>query len=558
VRLRSRSTRSLRAAGAHLGSPARPATIETVTHDNGLVGLLEEQVVELRAALEEAAEAICRTDAAGRLISVNRAFSEMFGYSAPEILGRSWEEVIAPEDRALVRADREAGIRAKLERQAVGLRRDGTSFAMHLVMVPLFSRHDRRDQEVAQGHYFYVRDLTERRRTEEQLIFAGRMAAVGTLAAGVAHEINNPLAYIVANIDFTRRELSIAVPGAAARPGGAAAPGLPAGLSDNLAEILEALDEARQGAERVRNIVRDLKVFGRGNEEARGPVVLRRVLDSSINIAWSEIRHRARLVKDYGEEPLIDGNESRLGQVFLNLLLNAAQAIGEGEADRNEIRVSTRTDRAGRAVVEVRDSGLGIPPEILARIFDPFFTTKPEGVGTGLGLWICKGILGGLGGEISVESELGRGSTFRVTLPAAAVDEPSERAERAPAEAQRRAERVLIIDDEPMILGALRRALGAEYRVTCLSDGREALARFAAGERYDVILCDLMMPDTTGMDLHAAIDRLAPGQGQRMIFVTGGAFTPRAREFLERVPNPRIEKPVDFQNLRVLMKKLID
>src|SRR6266700_1436861 len=392
------------------------------------------------------------------------------------------------------------------------------------------------------------------------------MAAVGTLAAGVAHEINNPLAYIVANIDFTRRELAMhaaklesltppPVPVTANAP--SAAPARPSTLGGSLAEILEALDEARQGAERVRNIVRDLKVFGRGNEESRGPVVLRRVLDSSINIAWSEIRHRARLVKDYADVPPIDGNESRLGQVFLNLLLNAAQAITEGDADRNEIRVSTRTDRLGRAIVEVRDSGLGIPPEILARIFDPFFTTKPEGVGTGLGLWICKGILAGLGGEISVESELGRGSIFRVVMPPAAIDGADERADRAPARVDKRGERVLIIDDEPMILGALRRALGAEYRVTCLSDGREALARFAAGERFDVILCDLMMPDTTGMDLHAAIDRIAPGQGQRMIFVTGGAFTPRAREFLEHVPNPRIEKPVDFQNLRVLMKNLI-
>jgi PAS domain S-box-containing protein len=527
--------------------------VETAAHDNGLVGLLEEQVVELRTALEEAAEAICRTDASGRLISVNRAFSEMFGYAPTEIMGRSWEEVIASQDRVLVRADREAGIRAKIERQAVGLRRDGTSFVMHLLMVPLFSRLDH--HEVVQGHYFYIRDLTERRRTEEQLIFAGRMAAVGTLAAGVAHEINNPLAYIVANIDFTRRELAnhSAV---RARAGGPAPPQA-ATLADNLDEILEALDEAREGAERVRHIVRDLKVFGRGNEDARGPVVLRRVLDSSINIAWSEIRHRARLVKDYGDEPLIEGNESRLGQVFLNLLLNAAQAIAEGETDRNEIRVSTRTDHLGRAVIEVRDSGLGIPPEIVARIFDPFFTTKPEGVGTGLGLWICKGILAGLGGEISVESQLGHGSTFRVTLPAASPGEPGEGPDRLPAEAERRSERILIIDDEPMILGALRRALGAEYRVTCLSGGREALERFAAGERYDVILCDLMMPDTTGMDLHAAIDRLAPGQGQRMIFVTGGAFTPRAREFLDRVSNPRIEKPVDLQNLRVLMKNLI-
>jgi CheY-like chemotaxis protein len=222
------------------------------------------------------------------------------------------------------------------------------------------------------------------------------------------------------------------------------------------------------------------------------------------------------------------------------------------------VRVVARPGEPGHVLVEVRDTGCGIAPEHRERIFDPFFTTKPEGVGTGLGLWICKGILAGLGGEISVESELGRGSTFRVTLaPAPMIDAADDPSDRPAAKAEKRGERVLIIDDEPMILGALRRALGDEYRVTCLSDGREALARFAAGERFDLILCDLMMPDTTGMDLYAAIDRLAPGQGQRMIFVTGGAFTPRAREFLDRVSNPRIEKPVDFQNLRVLMKNLV-
>jgi signal transduction histidine kinase len=157
-----------------------------------------------------------------------------------------------------------------------------------------------------------------------------------------------------------------------------------------LDEAGEALAEARQGAERVRNIVRDLRVFARGDEEQSGPVALRRVLDSSINIAWNEIRHRARLVKDYGDTPMVEANESRLGQVFLNLLLNAAHAIPEGETERNEIRVSTRTDGRGHAVVEIRDTGGGIPAAIREKIFDPFFTTKSAGEGTGLGLWICK------------------------------------------------------------------------------------------------------------------------------------------------------------------------
>jgi CheY-like chemotaxis protein len=274
-------------------------------------------------------------------------------------------------------------------------------------------------------------------------------------------------------------------------------------------------------------------------------------------MAWNEIRHRARLVKDYGEVPVVDGNESRLGQVFLNLLLNAAHAIAEGETERNEIRVRTRADGAGKVVVEVRDTGRGISPEIRARIFDPFFTTKAAGEGTGLGLWICQGILATLGGQIAVESEEGRGSVFRVTLPAATNDRPERGPDAAPLELEGQGGRLLIIDDEPMILGALRRALSADYHVTSVSDGRRALALVCAGERYDAILCDLMMPELTGMDLFGEVRRLVPDQAERMIFVTGGAFTPRAREFLDRVPNARVEKPIDFQTLRILIRNLL-
>jgi len=294
---------------------------------------------------------------------------------------------------------------------------------------------------------------------------------------------------------------------------------------------------------------------GRSVAVGQGPA-LRRVLDSSVNIAWNEIRHRARLVKDYGDTPMVESNESRLGQVFLNLLLNAAHAIPEGETERNEIRVSTRTDGRGYAVVEIRDTGVGIPPEIRDRIFDPFFTTKPAGEGTGLGLWICSGILSALGGEITVDSDKGKGSVFRVALPPVAMEAPSMAAARAPVDAGAPGGRLLIVDDEPMILGALRRSFSSDYHVTCVGDGRRALERIRAGERYDAILCDLMMPEITGMDLYAEMSRIAPEQIERMVFVTGGAFTPRAREFLENIPNARVEKPIDFQNLKLLLRNL--
>ena len=514
----------------------------TVRAADVVVSRLEEQVRELRTALEGAAEAICRIDLDGRIQSMNRAFCQLFGLSPDQASGRRWEELLVAQEpdgvEKLATAD-------KLESERLALRRDGNTFPIQLALVPVQEPGGR-----CKGHYLFIHDLSERRRMENQLIFAGRMAAVGTLAAGVAHEINNPLAYIVANIDFARNQINTVT----SRMSRSAVAGGPAHVLD---ETAEALTEARQGAERVRNIVRDLRVFARGDDDQSGPVAVRRVLDSSINIAWNEIRHRARLVKDFGEVPLIDGNESRLGQVFLNLLLNAAQAIPEGEAERNEIRVSTATDRAGRVIIEVRDTGAGIAPEILSRIFEPFFTTKPDGVGTGLGLWICRGILADLGGTIAVESRLGHGSAFRVTLPPAAVDPESERIDGRGPEGERQGERVLIIDDEPLILGALRRAFAGDYRITCISDARQALSRLASGERYDVVLCDLMMPEMSGMDVYAELARVAPDQVERMIFLTGGAFTTRAREFLEQVPNARIEKPIDFQNLRALMKNLL-
>jgi PAS domain S-box-containing protein len=523
--------------------------VGAVRGSEGVVARLEAQVRELRAALEDAVEAICRVDADGSILSVNRAFTQLTGYAAEDIVGRSWEGLVAGADRGALRGDLAEGAE-KVERDLHGVRKDGTPFDMQLSVVPVFEGTNNRP--VRKGHYFFIRDLTDRRRMENQLIFAGRMAAVGTLAAGVAHEINNPLAYIVANIDFVRHQVTT-VASRLARGGGGVA-------GDDLGRVLdetgEALAEARQGTERVRNIVRDLRVFARGDEDQSGPVALRRVLDSSINIAWNEIRHRARLVKDYGDTPMVEANESRLGQVFLNLLLNAAHAIPEGATESNEIRVRTRTDPRGYAVVEVRDTGGGVPAGIRDRIFDPFFTTKSKGEGTGLGLWICSGILSALGGDIVVDSEEGRGSTFRVTLPPVRLEAPLQVVADPVAEPEARGGKMLIVDDEPMILGALRRSFVSDYNVTCVGDGRRALERLRAGERYDVILCDLMMPEMTGMELFGELTKLARDQAERVVFVTGGAFTPRAREFLEKVPNARVEKPIDFQNLRLLLRNL--
>jgi CheY-like chemotaxis protein/two-component sensor histidine kinase len=320
----------------------------------------------------------------------------------------------------------------------------------------------------------------------------------------------------------------------------------------------------------VRLIAQDLKAFSRVDSERRTPVDVRRVLDSSIDIAANEIRHRARLVRDYRDVPAVEADPSRLGQVFLNLLVNAVQAMDEGDAARNEIRVTTRTNIAGSVVVTISDTGAGIPPAIQARIFEPFFTTKPAGVGTGLGLAICKSIVGALGGEIAVESEVGKGTTFRVVLPATSAspatpalgipalratrpssDHPASRPHSAPTPKRGR---VLIVDDEPVLASALGRSLEADYEVVVAGSGREGLDVIRRDDRFDFILCDLIMPAVTGMDLYEEVRRTKPALAERIIFMSGGTFTPRTREFLATVKNPALDKPFDLSALNALLR----
>ncbi len=392
-----------------------------------------------------------------------------------------------------------------------------------------------------------ARDVTERAEFQHQLLQRDRMAALGTLSAGVAHEINNPLTYLLVNLEHVLRRLR------AASASDDPVAELAAVGSGGLAALAQALQQAVEGANRVRQIVRDLLTFSQGNVEQRGPVDVRGIVESATQMAWHEIRHRARLVKSLAEVPPVDANEARLGQVFLNLLVNAAQAIPEGQADKHEVRVVTRADEHGNVLIEVSDTGMGIPPENMAKIFDPFFTTKGE-AGTGLGLSISHGAIRSLGGDIKVISVPGQGTTFRVTLPPAKTWRGAAPSSSHEVRALTR-QRVLVIDDERLVGEAIARALSEENDVEVVTEARQALARITKGERYDVVLCDLMMPVMTGMDLYAEIVRLAPKLVGRLVFMTGGAFTPRARAFLESVVNPCLEKPLDTGKLRSIMAR---
>ncbi|MCC7386091.1 MAG: PAS domain S-box protein [Deltaproteobacteria bacterium] len=334
----------------------------------------------------------------GPLIAyANAAFAAAVGVAEPrQLVGRAAVELIHPEDRARA-----------LERMS---KLDLSS----RLLDPAEYRFIRADGSVAYGMLFVLAqvhvdgapafvlglvDLTERRRMIDQLKSSDRLASVGTLAAGVAHEINNPLTFLMANLDMAISEL-----------------GAGGFDSSRAPEIASALREGREGAERVRRITNDLRTFARSRDQQKRPCDVRAILDSTLRLASGELKQKAQVIREYHGVPLVQAVESGLAQVFLNLIVNASQALsGPGTG---ELRVVTRAGPGPTAIVEIHDNGAGIAPHHLPRLFDPFFTTKEVGVGTGLGLSVCHGIVTAHGGKIEVESAVGQGSMFRVILPA--------------------------------------------------------------------------------------------------------------------------------------------
>jgi PAS domain S-box-containing protein len=386
------------------------------------------------------------------------------------------------------------------------------------------------------------RDVTERKRMRAKLLVSDRMASLGTLAAGIAHEINNPLAYVTGNLEVAAESLADPAIAAAAQ----------------CSELAAVIADARDGAERVRKIVHGLRSFSRAEEEKRASLELVGVLEAAIRLTSNEVRHRAVLVRDLAPTPLVVADDSRLTQVFINLLVNAAHAIPEGHTDANRITVRTRTDDHGRAVVEIEDTGRGMAPDVQARVFDPFFTTKDVGEGTGLGLSICHGIITGLSGQISLESAPGKGTVVRVVLPAdpaprAILDDDS--APIAPVNGVRR-HRVMLVDDEPQVAQTIERLLRRDYDITVALCGKDAIDHIIRGARFDAIVSDVMMPNMTGIELIEELQRLAPDQAQRLIFLSGGVFTAQTRERLDQIGAPQLEKPVTARELRAWVTRV--
>ena len=467
------------------------------------------------------------------IVYSNRRFLSYLGYdSQDDLLGHQQRDVVHSDDLPQLRSEQRRYLsrgEPTVPTEIRFRRRDSTIVTGETVAVPL-------DFGGRPATLRMVRDVSDRKAMQAQLLLADRMASVGTLAAGVAHELNNPLAYVVTNLVLTREVLE--QPPTAQR----------------LAEARQQLEEAVDGAHRLQAIVGDLKTFSRDDDRPTS-VDPTRVVESAVAIAWNELRHRAQLHRELGPIPKVRINEGRLSQVVLNLLINAAHAMDEGTVSQNEIHVSTRTDAAGWAVIEVRDNGCGIASDMLTRIFDPFFTTKPMQRGTGLGLSICRNIVTTAGGAIDVESQIDEGSRFRVRLPPFEGEELPVTDAPPPITNQRSA-KILVIDDEELVGRAVRRAL-RRHDVTVTTSGSEALSLMGQEPKFDLVFCDLMMPEMSGMEVFAAAREQHPEIAERFVFMTGGAFTERARGFLEGTTQEWIDKPFSVTELRRFVARFV-
>jgi PAS domain S-box-containing protein len=439
----------------------------------------------------------------GIVLWTNQAFlAAVKAASLDELQGRPFVDLVHPSDRAAAAVRVGAPI-ATLKSETLRIQATDGSFRTFELSEP----QDVIFEEIP-ARMELARDVTERNALREQLVLADRMSQLGFLAAGVAHEINNPLAYALAALDRARSDM----------------------VAGHLDAAVASLVLAREGGERVRGITNDLRMFARGGDHQAEAVDLVNVLRATADLAAANIRTRGRLILQLGPTPVVFADAGKLGQVFMNLLVNAIDAIAEGNPATSQITVRAGTDKSGAAIVEVEDNGHGVPRDVQARIFEPFFTTKGPRSGSGLGLAICHRIVTDLGGRIEAATPAGAGALFRVVLP------PHDGAVQSPASGPRSTQRlrILVIDDEPPLANALGRMLEDDHDVDVVTSGEGAFDRLASAT-YDAILCDLMMADVGGMDVYATSRRPLPRARKAARLHDGGCVqrrrpaVPRAR-----------------------------
>ncbi len=514
--------------------PELRSAIEVSLFRHELEKELRERERRSASVLSSMADAVITVDPSGKITFMNAAAEAITGARAVEATGRAARDVfpvVAPLEAALAGKQSSEPTEATVLDQTSGERR-----VVSCSVAALASGAARL------GAVMVFRDVTEQRKLEKQLDLSGRLASLATLAAGVAHHINNPLAVVMNNAVFVAEELArAAASGSEKRP--------------ELQGALEAISDLEAAAERIARVVSDLTELSRPSAPRDGdltdPVLC---LKSALRATADEFRGHAQVVTRLDPAPAVMVHEHRLREVFVHLLRNAARALPSQSEAGNQVTVVTSTDSDGHAVVEIHDNGAGIPKDALDRVFDPFFTTehKQLGGGRGLGLSISRGIVASLGGEIEIQSEQGQGTEVWVRLPPAEPRASPTIAEPAQVAARRR---ILVVDDEPLVLRVLARLL-REHELVCLESARTALSQIASGQKFDLVLSDVMMPDITGVEFYEALLRQDPALARRVVFISGGALSPEVDAFLRAIPNPLIQKPFG-PDLRATIERLL-
>ncbi len=461
--------------------------------------------------------ALCIVDRGGRIRRANRAFADLVNAPPASLIGRPWQAFVPPEWAA--------DLQRVLEPQGAGrevdLRTGERTYAVTAVPISSTDRS---------AVVLLFDDQTDRRRLQDQLIQSEKMSAIGQLIAGVAHDLNNPLASVVGFADYLTE-----------------VPHVPPSLREPLTVI-------REEAERASNIVKNLLSFARKQEHQRRPTALRPLLDATFLLLRNQLmaqRVEARLEVE-ADLPMPDIEPNQIQQVFVNLLNNAAQAVAStGRPGTVVVRARRWLDGVA---IDVADDGPGMSEALAAQVFEPFFTTKPEGEGTGLGLSISQGIVREHGGRIMLATEEGRGSTFTVQLPLAT--QPVAPAPDVGSRPPSRRLRVLVVDDEPHILHYMRATLEAWGHVPVVAtDGEEALA-IAAGETFDLIISDLRMPRLGGREFYEELARRRSAMADRLVFSTGDTVRGDTLAFLESLGRPYLHKPFSLSELRRLLGEI--
>ncbi|HEY5956120.1 MAG TPA: PAS domain S-box protein [Polyangiaceae bacterium] len=470
---------------------------------------------------------------------VNRAAAEMFGVERTLLIGANVAELFHAEDAGVLLANLGRIERGELvpphEYRAIA--RDKTPLVIELSCVIL-------EYEDEPTVLIFGRDVTERKREEQRLLQADRLSALGMLASGMAHAINNPLTYVLLNLDHLLRRL----------------PGL-AGDPLAITDVMARLAEAREGAERMATIVKRMRSFARTDETANRILDLRTVLESVLELVGHEVHHRGRLTTRFEDVPPVLANEAKIEQICLGLLLFAAQMLPDDAAKRHEVRLSLESDERKFAVLEIVCEGCDVGAINVDRLFDPF-NSNDDGRALGIGLNVCSGLVEQLGGHIEAQVLPGTGLLLRTAIPCVpiqrviesqrSIEPTSSLLPSAPGTA-----RILVVDDDPGVGKALRLMLEGEHDVEALTCPREALRQLLSDSSYDLVFCDLMMPDLSGMDIYQVLRFNRPGYESKIVFMTGGAFSTSVRRFLAQVPNQRIEKPFNLRALQRIITKSI-